>query len=473
MATEFIRAAEAGGASGPYTLLVFAGGVVAAHPLPGLALCAVAGRSPAGGGVVDARVEGLFAQARKQTGVDAATFRGSAETPVDLLLNDDVPELCDPSGIVGGLADWQQRLPGFGPWAATDGVEGDVAVENLRLSRMPLMDGPRERDVSMRAWWNTGGCPGWLGDGIEGFASRSDPRGPSGGLRQEAMPALSVSLGHAHLDAALDANALTRQLGLDPVSLGMAPSGAWVAKEAGSPSRPEHRPDRRFGAEELAAKGASAMAMPQGFGEFLSDRVRSAAQQVGAAGEVAMHCGGSALRPFDPRPLPGLSLAWVVSPADPRYDAPEQDADIDPDPACTMPTLAHTGLDWSRCRRSNSVRGRQSWSPSSGASGAGLRRCLLAPSLAPQRVCSRWHEPATWSRTSPVGRSCQRRSWTGGSSAGTRCGTCIRNRALGNCPRGSSSCRSTAAPHAGAVLDRAEFEAASRVLPGELGRAKV
>jgi aldehyde:ferredoxin oxidoreductase len=73
----------------PENLLIVASSVVAGHPYVGLAQFTVAAKSPLSGGIGEARGEGPFGIALKQSGVDAIIVNGAADRLTTLLIDDD------------------------------------------------------------------------------------------------------------------------------------------------------------------------------------------------------------------------------------------------------------------------------------------------------------------------------------------------------------------------------------------------
>jgi aldehyde:ferredoxin oxidoreductase len=134
-------------------------------------------------------------------------------------------------------------------------------------------------------------------------------------LHQEALAMLGPNLGIAE-PWALHARCL--QLGLDPVSLGGT----------------------------LAAAGVPAADVPAAV-----ERIAAGADPLGegaarVAPDRAMASKGVELPPFDPRVQPNLGLAYAVAPIGPRYDIIEHDLDFDPDQglAYSYPEMHRLGV---------------------------------------------------------------------------------------------------------------------------------
>lgn len=77
----------------PKCYLIFSSGILGGHQAPGLARFTIVGKSPATGGIGEARCEGPFAHALKKTGYDAIIIHGKAEKPLFLSIEDGQPRL--------------------------------------------------------------------------------------------------------------------------------------------------------------------------------------------------------------------------------------------------------------------------------------------------------------------------------------------------------------------------------------------
>jgi aldehyde:ferredoxin oxidoreductase len=86
----------------PEELLIFASSVIAGHRAPGLSRFSVVARSPLTSGIGEARAEGPFAVALKESGYDAIIFQGRSEAPVYLLVAEGSPSIL-PAEEVWGL----------------------------------------------------------------------------------------------------------------------------------------------------------------------------------------------------------------------------------------------------------------------------------------------------------------------------------------------------------------------------------
>ncbi len=120
MGAEWYRAYAGGALMGGYFLLrdtkkgvdafsqenplVFASGVIAGYDAPALAQFSVITRSPALGEMAMAQCEGEFGRFLKASGYDAVVFRGKAEKPTGLLIEDGVPRFVEAGWVWGNSA---------------------------------------------------------------------------------------------------------------------------------------------------------------------------------------------------------------------------------------------------------------------------------------------------------------------------------------------------------------------------------
>ncbi|MGB4609630.1 MAG: aldehyde ferredoxin oxidoreductase C-terminal domain-containing protein [Saccharofermentanales bacterium] len=85
----------------PEAYLMFFNGILGGHRAPGLARFTITGKSPATGGIGEARCEGPFAHALKRSGYDGIIFHGKSEQPVMLLIEDQIPQLISAEEVWG------------------------------------------------------------------------------------------------------------------------------------------------------------------------------------------------------------------------------------------------------------------------------------------------------------------------------------------------------------------------------------
>jgi aldehyde:ferredoxin oxidoreductase len=179
------------------------------------------------------------------------------------------------AATVNQLTVWQQARPGFGVWAGEPGyapVSG--FTDTTRGGGISAVPDALARTAAAAA------CPGCPTDCIKVYAGA--------GLHQEALAMLGPNAGVADPWPLL---ARCEQLGLDPVE-----AGAALATVS-----PHDLPEAL---EQIATSG------PERPGRMTSK--------------------GVAIPPFDPRVQPNLGLAYAVSPIGPRYDLVEHDLDFDP-----------------------------------------------------------------------------------------------------------------------------------------------
>jgi aldehyde:ferredoxin oxidoreductase len=201
------------------------------------------------------------------------------------------------------LTVWQRAMPGFGVWAGEPGYAPVAGfTDTTRGGGLGVVPDAIAHAATVAA------CPGCPTDCIKVYAGA--------GLHQEALAMLGPNLGVADPWPLL---ARCEQLGLDPVEVGAALAAAAVP------------PDDVPAAVEQLATGA--------FGHPV----------VAAAG---MRSKGVAIPPFDPRVQPNLGLAYAVSPIGPRYDLVEHDLDFDPVDGLTesFPEMRRLGVEVPRPR---------------------------------------------------------------------------------------------------------------------------
>ena len=95
----------------PENLLIMAPGVLTGAPFSGSGRNAVGGKSPLTGGFGEADVGGYWGAELKHSGLDAVVFKGAADEPLWLWVNEGEAELRDASGFWGlEVAECQDRI---------------------------------------------------------------------------------------------------------------------------------------------------------------------------------------------------------------------------------------------------------------------------------------------------------------------------------------------------------------------------
>ena len=235
------------------------------------------------------------------------------------------------------LTAWQHTPPGFGVWPG-DSEPGYGARRNYT----DTAGGPGAGlapDRFLARYEHAAACPGCPTDCLKVFAA---PGAAPVALHQEAVAALGPNLGVDDADTVLAAVAGCLDAGLDPVSFGGTLACLYEAADAGR--LPDGWPTCGFGTDPAPFVAAAATG-----DDPLARALRDGAERLAAAlgtPEAAMTVRGVELPPFDPRPQPGLALAYAAAPTGPRYDACEHDLDFDPEhgaPHC-WPQLRELGL---------------------------------------------------------------------------------------------------------------------------------
>ena len=119
---------------GPDNVLGFTSGALTGAGVMMAGRTTVVGKSPLTGGWGDASIGGIFSPAIKQCGVDAIFFRGQAEKPVFLYMDNKVCELRDASKYWGlDTIEAEQML-------IADNTDKNNDKPLLRICRMELVD---------------------------------------------------------------------------------------------------------------------------------------------------------------------------------------------------------------------------------------------------------------------------------------------------------------------------------------------
>jgi aldehyde:ferredoxin oxidoreductase len=121
---------------GPENLLIMAPGVVTGAPFSGSGRNAVGGKSPLTGGFGEADAGGFWGAELKHAGFDAIIFKGAAERPLWLWVQDGVAELRDASKLWGlEVAECQDRMrEEIGEPQAKTAVIGPAGEKLIRLA---------------------------------------------------------------------------------------------------------------------------------------------------------------------------------------------------------------------------------------------------------------------------------------------------------------------------------------------------
>jgi len=204
----------------PANLLIFSSPVASGHPAPGLARWAVCAKSPLTGGIGEARCEGPFALALKQSGYDAVILHGAAGAPCVVVIDEGTARIVDAAEVwgktVGETCDALERRYGADCAIAAIGPAGErlvryasiVSARTHQAQRMGLgavMGSKRVKALVLR-----GGAlppaadPGTLARISDGYAAAL----PTHTLCswQKNLPGFAVWVHDHGLDAALDTN---------------------------------------------------------------------------------------------------------------------------------------------------------------------------------------------------------------------------------------------------------------------------
>jgi aldehyde:ferredoxin oxidoreductase len=137
-----------------------------------------------------------------------------------------------------------------------------------------------------------------------------------GGPEYETLAALGSNCGIGDLGAVARANALCADYGMDTISTGVVIAFAMECFEGGliGPQDTDGL-DVTFGSAEAMLTLVHKIARREGIGQFLSEGVARASQEIGRGAEAfAMHVKGQEVPMHDPRWKPGLGIGYAVGP---------------------------------------------------------------------------------------------------------------------------------------------------------------
>jgi aldehyde:ferredoxin oxidoreductase len=145
-------------------------------------------------------------------------------------------------------------------------------------------------------------------------AVKEGPYGPvhTFGPQYETIWAFSAQCGIDRMDAVIAANALCNDLGLDTVSTGNVIGFSMECAEKGLFN--VNGIDLRFGNHEVLLPLIRKISYLQDEGSFLAQGVKVMAERIGKGSDkFAIHVKGMELPAYDPRPIPGMALAFSTA----------------------------------------------------------------------------------------------------------------------------------------------------------------
>lgn len=154
-----------------------------------------------------------------------------------------------------------------------------------------------------------------LDDGADKWVVATSPRnwrGAAEGPEYETLTFFTSDLGIDDLDAALKANWLCNDFGMDTISAGGTIAAAMELFEEGAISEQDVGYPIRFGDSAAMLRALEEMAYREGFGDVLAEGGRRVTQKFGMP-ELFMGVKGQDFAAYDPRALPGRALGYATS----------------------------------------------------------------------------------------------------------------------------------------------------------------
>lgn len=154
-----------------------------------------------------------------------------------------------------------------------------------------------------------------LKEGADKWVIETSPRNwhhSAEGAEYETLTFFTADLGIADLDAALKANWLCNDYGMDTISAGGAIAAAMELFEEGAISESDVGFSLRFGESGNMLKALEQTAFRKGFGNSLAEGSKRLSDQFGRP-DVFMGSKGQDFSAYEPRSLPGRALGYATS----------------------------------------------------------------------------------------------------------------------------------------------------------------
>jgi aldehyde:ferredoxin oxidoreductase len=154
-----------------------------------------------------------------------------------------------------------------------------------------------------------------LGEGAEKWTIHTSPRNWSHaaeGAEYETLTFFTSNLGIDDLDAALKANWLCNDFGMDTISAGGTIAAAMELFEKGVLTENEVGYELRFGDAGAMLKALEQTGLREGFGAELAEGGKRLTEKFGSP-ELFMGSKGQDFAAYDPRPLAGRALGYATS----------------------------------------------------------------------------------------------------------------------------------------------------------------
>lgn len=154
-----------------------------------------------------------------------------------------------------------------------------------------------------------------LGDGADKWVIETSPRNwnhAAEGTEYETLTFFTSNLGIDDLDAAIKANWLCNDYGMDTISAGGTIATAMELVQEGAIEESEIGYSLRFGDAGAMLRALEDMAVRRGFGERLAEGGKRMADAAGRP-DVFMGSKGQDFSAYEPRSLPGRALGYATS----------------------------------------------------------------------------------------------------------------------------------------------------------------
>lgn len=314
--------------------LALVAGTVGGAGAPGTARCAAVGLSPLNGGIAETRAEGPYAAGLRAAGVTGVVLHGRAPMPVCVVVSDSAARL-EPAGDLWGLAtgpatDALLARYGAGAAVAVIGPAGERGVPYASIVTSRHHPLPRRglgavlggKNVKAVVCVGSARPPVASAATVRSLATEYASLAATDGLstRQREWPGFGVWTGEPGYASVAQFTDTTRGGGVGAVPPGIPRS---VAPCPGCPTNCI----KVYAGAGLHQEALAALDTKDPW-PLLSMHEQEGTDPVSAHGTLTVR--GVAIPPFDPRVQPNLGLAYVVAPIGPRYDIVEHDLDFDP-----------------------------------------------------------------------------------------------------------------------------------------------
>ncbi|MGH9197199.1 MAG: aldehyde ferredoxin oxidoreductase family protein, partial [Acidimicrobiia bacterium] len=214
-----------------------------------------------------------------------------------------------------GTAMTAPLINGMGALPTRNLRESTFAPMMDRLNGQKLAEGRLKAPKACFACTIACGRVHTLDDGADKWVVATSPRnwrGAAEGPEYETLTFFTSDLGIDDLDAALKANWLCNDLGMDTISAGGTIAAAMELFAEGAISEPEVGYSLSFGDSAAMLRALEEMAYRKGFGDVLAEGGRRVTERFGKP-DLFMGVKGQDFAAYDPRALPGRALGYATS----------------------------------------------------------------------------------------------------------------------------------------------------------------